>query len=1218
LLAAIAAPHTGAAQLGRLAKPQNKHAEALERTRIEPHSSHPSGTRPYAVCAAPSQGRFSCLSAVVPEKLASQRKTSLASPRLEGSGELGGYSPADLRAAYNVPFEGGKGLTIAITIAYDYPKAESDLATYRETYGLPPCTGASGCFQKLNQEGKAENYPEPSSDWSVEAANDLDMVSSMCPECNLVLVEAKDNKLANLPLAVDTAAEHGANVISDSWGAEERAEETALDPNLDHPGIPVVFSAGDSGYFAEYPASSRYVIAAGGTTLHQDPGARGWRETVWIEGGGGCSAYEEKPTWQTDTGCAKRTTADVSAVADPETPVSVYDTYGLYTGWLLVGGTSVAAPLWAGIEAHYGAKERSLGAALFWEDLGPEGKLYDVTEGRNGPCRPEPEYLCLAGLGYDGPTGWGSPGAPGRPAPPTVGTQDATGVTTSEATLNGAINPNGVETTYHFEYGPTSAYGTSVPAAAASAGSGTSAVQVPAPLSGLQREATYHYRLVATNALGTTYGGDHTFFTSPWSAQFMPRKHQREEMRGVSCASANFCVSVGYQQVKDEEEPCCSNAAPLAEHWDGSEWVRDSVPVYHRPAPGYGSSFEGVSCSSPDACMAVGANGEEHVGGSPLVEHWDGTQWSLVPVPLPSEAGRSEFGTHQVTLEGVSCVSASFCVAVGEFTKRFFSTTAHEEKTLVEVWNGSSWTVQPSPNLLEGEHEQNRLRGVSCVSETSCVAVGESTAEYKFPRTLIERWNGSQWSIDASPLAGNLQGVSCTSANACMAAGESLAEQWSGSAWTDMALEHPMRGVSCVSSAQCVAVGAELSYHKAYVEHWNGLAWSAESPARPTEASDEPMEFWGVSCVSTGSCTAVGWYYSWRYAPLAEVRHQLEGEVLPTVTKVEPATGPVGGGTRVTITGTGFKEVSAVMFGSTNATSFTVNSEGLITATAPTASGGTVDVTVTTTTGTSPTTAADRFTYTTALRAGVPEFFNNNVQLTLGSTPGFVAWGPLKFSSEALGAEWECVNLGFGRVYNEGIPPVGKGQIMAWSAQGDASAGGVETRRSCKFKKAGVEGEPEAWVSDEPALEGARKTPLNVPWNLQLVCVENEGVASALVRIGIPSGAPTTTGCRSEAQEAAAIAKEENERNGCYAIEVPEGCVRMDVVAPAIGLEASFEGTFDPKMRDGFANGLHPSTWELNGGPGLLHLRGTFATTSAVSGATKMVGLGSLQLITAK
>jgi hypothetical protein len=338
-----------------------------------------------------------------------------------------------------------------------------------------------------------------------------------------------------------------------------------------------------------------------------------------------------------------------------------------------------------------------------------------------------------------------------------------------------------------------------------------------------------------------------------------------------------------------------------------------------------------------------------------------------------------------------------------------------------------------------------------------------------------------------------------------------------------------------------------------------------------------------------------------------------------TITHIGPSSGSNAGGTSVTITGTGFKEVSAVRFGSTPATSFKVGSETSIMAVAPpvSPSTGPLDITVTTAGGTSATGSADQFTYTMPLAAGDPVFYSGSLRLS-GARIGVISLGPIKFASAALGAEWECVGLGFGNVGNEGSPPIGTGQILSFSAQGDISALGTEARRSCKFKKAGLEGEPEAWITDEPTLETTRKTPLSVPWNLQLVCVENEGAQLPLVKIGIPNGLPASSGCHNEAEAAAAQAKEEEERKGCYATSVPEGCVKLDMLAPALGLEAVFEGSVLPKVLDGFSTGLRPSSLEYTGGLAKLHLHGGFANTALASGTSKLVGFGGMQLIWAR
>lgn len=878
---ALTAPCASAAHPSRSAQERQAYDKGLERGGIEPHSKNPSGSKPYAVCPAPSAGLLTCLAAAVPEGLAAKHKASPSAPRLQGSGELGGYSPADLRSAYNLPSEGGGGLTIAITVAYDYPNAEADLATYRETYGLPPCTSENGCFEKVNQEGEAGNYPEPGNGWAAEAALDLDMTSAICPECKLLLVEANNSSSENLPLAVDTAASLGADVISDSWGGPEFAEETSFDAHFDHPGTPVLFASGDSGYGAEFPASSPDVIAVGGTSLRKDSSPRGWSESAWIGAGSGCSAYEEKPPWQSDSGCPRRSVADVAAVADPETPVSVYDTYGTYEGWQLFGGTSVATPIIAGVEALSGLLARAEGAQLFWES-GHEGKLFDVGEGRNGSCPPEYGYLCNARLGYDGPTGWGTPGA-SRPAAPAAATYEPSAVGAHGATLEGAVDANGRATTYHFEfdtsrYEGTASHGTSVPIPDAEVGAGVRPVAVEVQLTGLSRGVTYHYRLVASNDLGTTYGGDHTFTTSDWSPQYLPRKEQREEMFGVSCPAADDCIAVGLQDVFFEPPSPWVTDAPLIEHWNGSEWTRETAPRPHPNAAGYGSRLEAVSCSSPGFCMAVGTNYEIDIGYQPLAEMWNGSEWSILPAPMPTDAGPNDVnGQRNVRVHGVSCVSASYCVMVGEYTQTWNKGEPTSTSALVETWDGSEWVVDPVSN--PSTHIRHILWGVSCTSSTFCFAVGGNDEPWGGEETgLIEHWDGAEWTLDESAsIVGGLQDVSCVSKEECMAVGGSqgpaggtgLAEFWNGSDWSGSAIGKSMRGVSCPAAGVCVAAGGDQGSRTASAARWEGGEWAEEPPTRPTDASDVPMEMYDVSCFE-GSCTDVGWYWSWGYQPLAE------------------------------------------------------------------------------------------------------------------------------------------------------------------------------------------------------------------------------------------------------------------------------------------------------------------------------------------------------------
>ena len=165
------------------------------------------------------------------------------------------------------------------------------------------------------------------------------MVSATCPLCSIVLVEASSDSMNDIYRAVDEAVALGAREVSLSLGSGEYPTEVQDDAVFNHPGVAIVASSGDDGYGVQYPAASPYVVAVGGTSLVRSGGARGWSETAWTGAGSGCSAYEGKPFWQTDSGCSRRTVADVSAVSDPNTGVAVYDSYA-ESGWLTLGGTS--------------------------------------------------------------------------------------------------------------------------------------------------------------------------------------------------------------------------------------------------------------------------------------------------------------------------------------------------------------------------------------------------------------------------------------------------------------------------------------------------------------------------------------------------------------------------------------------------------------------------------------------------------------------------------------------------------------------------------------------------------------------------------------------------------------------------------------------------------------------------------------------------------------
>jgi hypothetical protein len=317
-----------------------------------------------------------------------------------------GLARNDLVSAYKLPKAGGAGRTVAIVDANDDPTAEADLAVYRKQYGLPACTTGNGCFTKLNQNGKASPLPafNPDDDWSVEIALDLDMVSAVCPDCHIVLVESNSSASTDLATAELAATGSGAVAVSNSWGGDEISDDQKLNGNFAHPGVAVTASSGDTGFLeASWPASLSSVIAVGGTTLKKSStAARGWTETAWKGAGSGCSAWIAKPSWQKDTHCGMRTASDISAVADPATGVAVY----VQGEWITVGGTSASSPMIAAMIALAGNASALPNAKYIYSHA---SNLNDVTKGSNANWDCGGDYLCNARSGYDGPTGLGTP-----------------------------------------------------------------------------------------------------------------------------------------------------------------------------------------------------------------------------------------------------------------------------------------------------------------------------------------------------------------------------------------------------------------------------------------------------------------------------------------------------------------------------------------------------------------------------------------------------------------------------------------------------------------------------------------------------------------------------------------------------------------------------------------------------------------------------------------
>jgi hypothetical protein len=367
-----------------------------------------------APCAAPTKaGKEHCM-LLLRTNVRHHRQDALR-PDAAPTGD--GYGPSSLQSAYKLTSDSsslGSGETVAVIDAYNDPDAASDLATYRAAWGLPACTEASGCFRQVNQNGAASPLPAAAgtNGWDVEESLDIDMVSAICPNCDILLVEANSASTANLGTAVNSAVKLGAVAVSNSYGGPESTSDPTYDTKYyNHPGVAVTASAGDSDYGVSYPAASQYVTSVGGTSLTADSSTtRGWTETVWdtlifVEGtGSGCSADDAKPSWQKDTGCSKRTDNDVAADADPNTGLAVYDSYS-EGGWLEVGGTSASSPMIAAVFALAGKPAPGTYPSSYTYQHTSD--LFPVTSGLNGLCYPF--YLCIAGPGYNGPGGNGTP-----------------------------------------------------------------------------------------------------------------------------------------------------------------------------------------------------------------------------------------------------------------------------------------------------------------------------------------------------------------------------------------------------------------------------------------------------------------------------------------------------------------------------------------------------------------------------------------------------------------------------------------------------------------------------------------------------------------------------------------------------------------------------------------------------------------------------------------
>ena len=339
------------------------------------------------------------------------------------SGAPAGFSPAQIRHAYGFDQIANQGASqiIGIVDAYDDPNAESDLGVFNSKFGLPACTTSNGCFRKIYAAGTKR--PAANANWALEISLDVQWAHAIAPKATILLVESASNSLGDLTTGVDVAVRNGASVVSMSWTVGEFSSESRQDNHFVSTGVTFLAASGDAGTGAAYPASSPDVVGVGGTALTLDANGNYLNEVAWSGSGGGMSAYEREPLYQSLLGIANdgrgyRGAPDVSYNASPATGYAVYDSvpYQGGTGWFRVGGTSAGTPQWAAFLAIANSvrvanrKSRLSGANTPLYSLAKSNaaaNFHGVNSGSNGPCG----ALCTATPGYDYVTGIGTPQA---------------------------------------------------------------------------------------------------------------------------------------------------------------------------------------------------------------------------------------------------------------------------------------------------------------------------------------------------------------------------------------------------------------------------------------------------------------------------------------------------------------------------------------------------------------------------------------------------------------------------------------------------------------------------------------------------------------------------------------------------------------------------------------------------------------------------------------
>ncbi len=734
-------------------------------------------TEAWTPCAPASKGHAEC------EVIVAPKPTMVHGLEYQGSGELEGLDPKDLRSAYSLPSTGGAGNTIAVIDGPADPDAEADLAVYRKTYGLPECTEANGCFKQVNEHGELHK-PTTSGGWNVETSLDLDMVSAACQECHVTLIEAA-NEEAGLLEAQKAAAKLGVTAVSNSWNLGFEAhnpadpsycetepescitqkEEETDDAYFNQPGLAIFVAGGDYGYAVRYPAISRYVTSVGGTVLYKEPkSTRGWVEKVWshpeygkdLKGrgsGSGCSEYEAQPKWQGFIkACTKNMENSVAANADwVISPVSLYDTY--IGGWDDNGGTSASSPFVAGVWGLYASTARSLGTEAFYRGA---GSLYDITEGSDGTCTPPTEdaFFCTAEIGYDGPSGNGTPDGIIKIGPSVTGVSPNSGpesggtsVTITGTQLKGAktVKFGSVEAKSFTVNSETSIKATSPAQAAGTVDVTVTTPEGTSPTSSADR-FTYLPKPTVTNVqpdVGSTTGGTTTMVSGTGFSGATAVKFGSAAAASYTVISETWIKAVSPAESAGTVDVTVTTANGTSTTSSADHFVYRSGAI----AVGWGDNRVGElgdgTSSGPETCEGASCSRIPVAVSGPLntvtalaagVDHGLALQ-SAGTILAWGENFEGELGNGTTT-------SSDTPVKVGSITEAT-AVAAGDEFSLAQLKNGTvkAWGYNGNGQLGNGTTTSSDTAvTVSGISEAVAIAAGETHSLALLKNGTVMAW----------------------------------------------------------------------------------------------------------------------------------------------------------------------------------------------------------------------------------------------------------------------------------------------------------------------------------------------------------------------------------------------------------------------------------------------------------------------------------------------